>query len=283
VWRDTTTNITKVYDGTAWQAVDANNARALFDTDKDTGIQVEESSDEDIIRFDTAGAERMLINNSGDVGIGNTAPTEKLHVTGNARITGALKDSNNDSGTAGQMLSSTATGTDWVDSAAGIVVGQKLWELPHTSASSLVNNIGFTERVWNTIPFNSTPVIVNTTTGANGFTFNADGSVNLVAGKTYRIKLKLEAIYATLLYVIRIVDKNDSSNVLRSSSGDSGSYASTYPELDALVVIGATSDYVAQLYFHNGNGSVGFDQPQAILPSDMILPRVTITVEKLKD
>lgn len=50
----------------------------------------------------------------GYVGIGVNAPTQRLHVNGNARVTGAYYDSNNDPGTASQVLSSTATGTDWI-------------------------------------------------------------------------------------------------------------------------------------------------------------------------
>ena len=51
---------------------------------------------------------------SASVGIGTTSPSQKLHVSGNARVTGAYYDSNNLPGTSGQVLSSTATGTDWV-------------------------------------------------------------------------------------------------------------------------------------------------------------------------
>ena len=69
----------------------------------------------DVIRFGThSGDERMRIDSSGNVGIGTTSPGQKLHVTGNARVTGAYYDSNNLPGTSGQVLSSTATGTDWV-------------------------------------------------------------------------------------------------------------------------------------------------------------------------
>ena len=50
------------------------------DTDGDTKIQVEESSDEDKIRFDTAGSERMIIDNSGNVGIGTSEPKTSLTV-----------------------------------------------------------------------------------------------------------------------------------------------------------------------------------------------------------
>ena len=42
---------------------------SLWDTDIDTGIQVEETADEDMIRFDTAGTQRMIINNNGYVGV----------------------------------------------------------------------------------------------------------------------------------------------------------------------------------------------------------------------
>jgi len=58
----------------------------------------------------------------GGVGINMaTAPSQKLHVSGNARITGAFYDSNNAPGTTGQMLSSTASGTEWKNAGAGTV------------------------------------------------------------------------------------------------------------------------------------------------------------------
>jgi hypothetical protein len=59
----------------------------------------------------------------GSVGINTTIPTQKLHVVGNARVTGAYYDSNNSPGTANQVLVSTATGTDWVDGSGSSIIG----------------------------------------------------------------------------------------------------------------------------------------------------------------
>ena len=70
-----------------------NSAIQLSDADGDTKIQVEESSDEDKIRFDTGGTERMVIDSTG-VGIGTSNPLNKLHleITGN---NGAYADADN--------------------------------------------------------------------------------------------------------------------------------------------------------------------------------------------
>lgn len=59
----------------------------IEDADGDTKVQVEESSDEDIIRFDTAGTERMIIQADGKIGIG-TNPSHLLDVNGDIRIRG---------------------------------------------------------------------------------------------------------------------------------------------------------------------------------------------------
>ncbi len=57
----------------------------------------------------------MKITSDGNVGIGTTSPSAKLDVNGDIHATGSVYDSNNGSGSAGQILSSTGSGTDWID------------------------------------------------------------------------------------------------------------------------------------------------------------------------
>ena len=54
----------------------------VIDTDQDTKILAEQSSDEDKLRFITAGGERMIIDDTGLVGIGTDSPESQFHVTG---------------------------------------------------------------------------------------------------------------------------------------------------------------------------------------------------------
>ena len=59
------------------------------------------------------------------VGIGTTSPSDKLHVVGGLRVTSTIKDSSGDTGTEGQFLLSTGTGTNWASvssSAAAVTI-----------------------------------------------------------------------------------------------------------------------------------------------------------------
>lgn len=82
IWYESDTGRTFVYYDSFWIEVGASPPSSPFitDLDEDTKIQVEESADEDKIRFDTAGSERMIIDASGNVGIGTTTPSVALHV-----------------------------------------------------------------------------------------------------------------------------------------------------------------------------------------------------------
>ncbi|MEJ6793572.1 MAG: hypothetical protein QNK68_00990, partial [Flavobacteriales bacterium] len=153
VWFDSSAVLitTNIYDGSSWLLVSSSDDQLLsIDGDslrlEDGGAVALDSLgsdnqlltlDGDSLRLEDGGAVALdslqdgdawavdgedittVIGRTGSVGIGTITPTEKLHVVGNARITGAILDSNNDAGTAGQVLSSTVTGTDWVDASGG--------------------------------------------------------------------------------------------------------------------------------------------------------------------
>jgi trimeric autotransporter adhesin len=102
-----------------------NGASQIFfgDTESDNIGRIDYDHSDNSLNFAVNADERMRITSAGNVGIGTTAPSQKLHVSGSARVTGAYYDSGNSAGTAGQVLSSTATGTDWIDATTGDITG----------------------------------------------------------------------------------------------------------------------------------------------------------------
>jgi Chaperone of endosialidase/YadA head domain repeat (2 copies) len=67
------------FNGSDWKRIHQNY---FEDDDGDTKIHVEESVDEDFIRFDAIGNEAMIIDTNGNVGIDTSSPhaTAKLHI-----------------------------------------------------------------------------------------------------------------------------------------------------------------------------------------------------------
>jgi hypothetical protein len=176
----------------------------------------------------TATSELFTILSGGNVGINTTTPSQKLHVVGSAYITGALYDSTNSPGTAGQVLTSTATGTDWkslseitgVDGTGSTNFIAK-WSDVDTITNSQIFDNGTNVGIGTTTPSNKLQVVgttnlLNITGAASGTTttlFSIDGangrlfevsddlsdslfSVNTIAGlpvmeafSDYRVKL----------------------------------------------------------------------------------------------
>ena len=65
---NTDTNQLNIYDGTVW--VVTSDSTKIIDTDGDTQIEVEQQgSDDDTLRFSTAGEERMQIGANGHISV----------------------------------------------------------------------------------------------------------------------------------------------------------------------------------------------------------------------
>ena len=86
------------------------NEDTLEDADGNTKVQVEEASDENKIRFDTAGTERMIIDADGKVGIGTSSPSTILHAYGDAS-NAYIATIDNDAGSSGHGMKITSDGT----------------------------------------------------------------------------------------------------------------------------------------------------------------------------
>ena len=97
----------------------SNVSIATFqDADNDTKIQVEESTDEDKIRFDTGGTERVIIDSTG-LGIGTSSPSDPLVVSdsGASSVTARLINTNADGNPANlrlQKLSGSPADGDYI-------------------------------------------------------------------------------------------------------------------------------------------------------------------------
>jgi hypothetical protein len=96
-------------------AIKVNNTTVIDDSRNIANVGV--ATITSTLSVGTAGT--TLTGIGGSVGIGTSVPSQTLHIQGNARITGAVYDSTNSPGTSGQVLQSTATGTQWATSNSG--------------------------------------------------------------------------------------------------------------------------------------------------------------------
>jgi hypothetical protein len=128
--------------------------------------------------------ERMRITSSGNVGIANTNPTEKLDITGNLKFSGALMP-NNSAGTTGQVLTSAGAGLPPTWSPAG----GSGWGLTGNAGTNPATNfIGTTDyiplnfRVNNQKAGQIDPANLNTFFGYQAGSVNTTGTDNTAIG-----------------------------------------------------------------------------------------------------
>jgi len=139
---------TWTWNGSTWDVVVSTPiSNQIIDADGDTRVHVEESPDEDYLRFDTAGTERMTINPSG-----NVAMTGDLTVTGTIAGGSTTFPTTLDSGTmpaiealqakVGVNSSAVATSHDYIlnqPTAFTLKAPLELWTISATAATGTVN------------------------------------------------------------------------------------------------------------------------------------------------
>ena len=190
-------NTMDYYNGTIWTsfASSAGSASTVIDADSDTQIQVEESADEDIIRFDTAGTERMVIAAGGNVGIGNATPSSTLDVTGDIEVSNYVKFN----GTAG-------------DAPTYVSVG----------GSSLTDDSIDWDKIVDTMELDATTTIDMDTNTANlnfdSDTFFIDSANNRIGIGTNTPSNKLEVLQGNI-----VVKEDDDGNIGVELSADNSS------------------------------------------------------------
>jgi len=145
IWYRSDTSQTLIYYDSTWVEIghSANIANFLADADADTKIQLEESSDEDTIRFDIAGSEKMALNASSltvydslSVGSGASASSFDASGTGANLMPSGTTAERPVSPTVGMFRFNETTGEpEYYHSAAGWI---KFRSTPEVTATYLV-------------------------------------------------------------------------------------------------------------------------------------------------
>ena len=254
-----------------------------------------------------AGEECLTIAKTGNVGIGATGPTQTLDVSGNVKILGALYDSTDTSGTAGQVLTSTITGTLWAAGGGGSLWTENGSDIYYNTGNVGINNAtpGYTLDVGGTVHF-SEAIIGAACSGATystalGYQSTATGDyataigyqANTGTGYAYSMgyRTKAEGFGAALgfrafadeyqfaigvsqnLSSATIPDAADNENVLTIRATGPGTSSSTNRETDIVGKLNVTGDaiftnQVKALSFETNGGGVYFDSTATEIKRD---------------
>ena len=193
-----------------------------------------------------------FVYSGGNIGIGTATPTQMLHIQGNTRHVGAIYDSNNSSGGAGQVLASTVTGVAWTNAGSGgggTITGSVA--LNQVAFGIATNSIQGSNNLW----FNGSSLGVGTSSVTQALTVQGNATVS---GITTSGTFSGSGLLITSLNASNLTSGTVSSSVV------SGAYSgiTSVGTLSQLNVSGFSTVYSlwldAQVYdINNSPGSSG--------------------------
>ena len=204
-------NRTWTWSGTGWEVTVTVGAtlNKIKDADNDTKIQAEESADEDILRFDTAGTERMTIGASGGVVINESLTVNgALSGTTVSSIQSDISTAQSDISTAQSDITTLETDVSGINELAYSSFGTTTYTLQASDAGKIVRSTGASAATI-TVPPQSSETFAS---GQQIIIFqDGVGQITVAAGAGVTINskdgnLKLSARYAAATLIRRPAD-----------------------------------------------------------------------------
>ena len=234
-------NNTKVEAIVATQTT-INTATQLLDADGDTKVMVEESSDEDKIRFDTGGTERMIIDDGGIVGIGTSSPTSYA----NSQKTLVIEDS----GSPAIAWSDTGQSKDWFAVAQGSGLYFNYADGGGSSGASNVTDVLYLDNSGN-VGLSSTTAkkfVVNQTS-TSGYFLSGEASGTEIAYWYYDANQVQFASKRSNSYMAFLTEDTERMRIGTNGQVSIGIQGSG----EKLYVFGNDAGSYLSLFYHDGN------------------------------
>lgn len=132
------------------------------------------SSSDAVATFENSSGIQMMVRGNGNVGIGTTSPTEKLHVAGNVKITGDID-------VTGNIKAKYQDLAEWVDSSQDLPAGTVVVLDSNRSNQVIAATQAYDSRVAGVISFQP------------GIALGEQGEGRVLVAATGRVKVKVDA------------------------------------------------------------------------------------------